>query len=108
MPLFIVLGLFFVVAFAPKVPWYAKVVLQLIIGAVVYFGFGDTMFDLPMGDTLPISSLFGGAMSEDMGGDGAFNKLALGVLGTILGLIMTVVATILYALLGIGKKKDEE
>lgn len=108
MPLFIVLGLFFIVAFAPKVPWYAKLVVQLIIGAVVYFGFGDTMFDLPMGDTLPISSLFGGAMSEEMGGDGSFNKLSLGVIGTVLGFIMTAVATGLYAVLGIGKKKDEE
>lgn len=100
---FLVLGIYFVVAFLPKVPWYAKIVLQLILGAVLYFAFADTMFDLPMGDSLPISSVFGGSPSF---GDGQFNKYAMGVLGTVLGLLMTVVATVIYALL--GKKSDSD
>lgn len=97
----IALGIYFVVAFAPKVPWYVKVVLQLIVGAVIYFAFADTMFDLPAGDTSPISSVFGGAPD---GMDG-FNKYAMGVLGTVLGLLGTLVATILYAV--IGKKSED-
>ena len=103
---FLVLGLFFVVALLPKVPWYVKIVVQLIIGAVVYFVFSDTMFDLPMGDSFPSSSIFGGAPSEEMGGDGSFNKYALGVLGTVLGIVGTFLMTGAYALF--GKKSDGE
>lgn len=96
---FLALGAYFIVAFLPKVPWYAKVLIQVVIGAVIYFGFSETMFDLPAGDSLPISSLFGGSSEWSGGG---FNKYAMGVLGTVLGLIMTLVATVLYGLLGIG------
>ena len=101
---FLVLGAYVLIAFVPRVPWYVKVALQLIMGAVIYFGFPEVEFELPYGDSLPISSLFGG--SPEWAG-GGFNKYAMGVAGTALGLIATVVATAAYALLGIGKKEEE-
>lgn len=101
---FLVLGAYFFIAFMPKVPWYVKVLLQVIIGAVIYYGFPETMFDLPAGDKLPISSLFGG--SPEWTGEG-FNKYAMGIIGTVLGLVMTVIATVLYAFLGVGGSTQE-
>ena len=98
----IALVLYFGIAFAPKVPWYVKVVLQIIMGLVIYFVFKETSFELPMGNKLPMSSLFGGD-AYDM--NGGFNKYAFGVLGTVLGLIGTVVATVIYAL--VGKKSED-
>ena len=95
----IALVLYFGIAFAPKVPWYVKVVLQIIIGLVIYFAFKETSFELP--ECLPMSSLFGGD-AYDM--NGGFNKYAFGILGTVLGLIGTVIATIIYAL--VGKKSE--
>ena len=96
----IALVLYFGIAFVPKVPWYVKVVLQIIMGLVIYFVFKETSFELPEG--LPMSSLFGGD-AYDM--NGGFNKYAFGVLGTVLGLIGTVIATIIYAL--VGKKSGD-
>lgn len=98
----VALVLYFGIAFAPKVPWYVKVILQIVMGLVIYFYFKETSFDLPMGDKLPMSSLFGGDAYDLNGG---FNKYAFGILGTVLGLIGTVIATIIYAVLG---KKSEE
>ena len=97
----IALGLFFGIAIVPKVPWYIKVVAQIIVGAVIYLGFTETMFDLPMGDKLPISALFGGSPEWEGGG---FKPLTMGVLGTVLGLLATGLATALYAV--IGKTSD--
>ena len=86
----LVLGLYFVIAFLPKVPWYVKVVLQLIMGAVIYFGFPETEFGFP--DSFPIQSVIGG--NPEWLGE-SFNKLAMGVIGTVLGLTFTIVATII-------------
>lgn len=93
--------LYFGIAFAPKVPWYVKVGAQILLGLVIYFGFKETEFVLPMGDSLPMSSLFGGD-AFDIGN--GWNKYAFGILGTVLGLVATLVATVLYKLLG---KKSE-
>lgn len=98
----LVLALYFVIAFLPKVPWYVKVLAQIGIGLVIYFGFADTSFDLPMGEKLPMSTLFGGNAYPEFG---SYNKYAFGILGTILGLLATIVATILYAI--IGKKSED-
>ena len=97
----IALGAFFAIAFVPKVPWFAKIFLQIALGCIIYFVFSETMFDLPMGDSLPISSLFGGD-----GGMGDFNKLSMGVVGTVLGLVGTLIATGLYKMLGIGSTDE--
>ncbi len=94
---FSVLGLFFVIAFLPKVPWYIKVVVQVVIGAIIYFGFPEAMFDLPMGDQLPISSLFGGNPEWN---ETSFNKYAMGFLATVLGLLGTALATVVTAVFG--------
>lgn len=91
------LFLYFAIAFAPKVPWYVKVAGQIVLGLVIYFLFKDTEFVLPGGDSLPMSSLFGGDAFDIYGG---FNKYAFGIIGTVLGLIMTAVATIVYAVVG--------
>ncbi len=98
----VALLLYFAVAFAPKVPWYVKVVVQIIMGLVIYFVFKEHSFELPMGDKLPMSSLFGGDAYDLNGG---FNKFAFGILGTVLGLLATIVATIIYAL--VGKKSED-
>lgn len=99
----IALGLYFAIAFVPKVPWYIKIVLQIIVGLVIYNVYTETMFDLPMGDKLPITALFGGSPEWDGGG---FKPLTMGVLGTVLGLIGTGIATGIYAV--IGKKNSDD
>ncbi|MFA5504086.1 MAG: hypothetical protein WC314_04780 [Vulcanimicrobiota bacterium] len=93
----VALLLYFGIAFVPKVPWYVKVILQIIMGLVIYFVFKEHSFELPMGDKLPMSSLFGGDAYDLNGG---LNKYAFGILGTVLGLLGTAVATVIYALLG--------
>lgn len=100
---FLVLGVYFGIAVVPKLPWYVKVILQLVLGVVIYFGFPEAMFDLPAGDKLPISSLFGG--SPEWAGEG-FNKYSMGFLGTVLGLVATAVATGAYAVFGTKKPKE--
>lgn len=92
----LVLLLYFAIAFAPKVPWFAKVGAQLVLGAVIYFGpFKETEFALPK-----LGSMYGGNAFDIMDGV-AF--ISMGVIGTALGLIATVIATIIYAI--VAKKK---
>ncbi len=93
-----ILALFIVIGCLPKVPWWAKVVIQLIIGAVIYIAFSDKWFEFPYGDTLPISMLAGG----NAGSEG-FAYLSMGVLGTVIGLLFTALATVVGLLL---KKKE--
>ena len=92
----VVLLLYFAIAFVPKVPWFAKVAAQLVLGAVVYFGpFKETEFALPK-----VGSMYGGNAFDIMEG---VAWLSMGVVGTVLGLIATVLATIIYAV--INRKK---
>lgn len=91
--------LFCIPAVLPKIPVPVKIAIQAVMGLGVYFGLKDAMFALPMGDSLPMSELFGGD-----GGMGSFNKYALGVIGPVLGIIVTVIAAVIGKLLF---KKEE-
>ncbi len=87
------LAIFLVIGFLPRVPWWGKLVAQLLLGGVIYFGFSQSFFELPFGDTLPISALAGGD-----GGMGEFSPLSFGVIGTVLGFLATAVGTAIGAL----------
>jgi len=93
-----VLVLYVVIGLIWKIPLIARLVLQIGLGATIYFVFGQALFALPNGDNLPMSDLYGGA-------DGpGFNKYALGFLGTVVGILFSLIGT------GIGKlvgKRDD-
>lgn len=95
----VVLLAFLLVGLLPKVPAVAKVALQVLIGLGIYFGMSEAMFALPYGDNLPISDLFGGS-----GGQPGFNKLSMGFLCTVLGLVFTGIGTLINFIL--FKKED--
>lgn len=97
--------LFVVTAFLPKIPWWAKILIQLGMGALIYFMFTETEFALPMGDTLPLSSLFGGNVAKAWGDpEAGFAYLSMGFLGTVIGVLATLAATAVGAIL---KKKSD-
>lgn len=101
--------LFFVVVGAlPKVPWWAKLAIQLIAGAVIYNVMAETAFPLPAPDTNPIGAeMYGGNVAKAWGDDSAgFAFLSIGVLSTVLGVLTTIIATIIGLVL--GKKSDKE
>lgn len=93
----IALLLFLGIAFAPKVPWFAKIGIQIVLGLGIYFGLKETEFMLPK-----VGSMYGGNAFDVMDG---VAWLSMGVLGTVLGIIATIIATILYKLFG-KKSKD--
>lgn len=97
-----VLAVFFIIAVLPKVPWYVKAILQIVVGAVIYNAFGDSFFELPVSEDATLTELFGGN-----GGEDRFNPLSMGVVGTVLGLILTVVVTVIGKLMGKSNKEDE-
>lgn len=87
-------------------PVAARIAIQAVLAAIIYFGFGETEFPLPMGDTLPISGLMGGYLSaEYMGSDqGMHNTLSMGVIGFVLGLISSIIGAIVGKLMGGNKE----
>jgi hypothetical protein len=95
----LVLLAFIIVGLVPKLPAFAKVLIQVCAGVGIYFGLSDAMFGLPYSDNLPISDLFGGS-----GGQEGFNKLSMGVVCTGVGLLFTLLGTGIAALL---RKKAE-
>jgi len=96
-----VLAVFLLVAVVPpRLPLIARLVIQIIVGAGIYFGLGEKEFALPMADSLPMSTLYGGD-----GGGGQFNKFALGFLATLLGVAFSVVVAVIRKLFG---KKTED
>lgn len=96
---------FLLPAVLPKIPWWAKLVIQIGLGLLVYNVFVEAEFPLPMADTLPISSFFGGNVAKAWGDPEAkFAFLSMGFLGTVLGVLLTLVVTAIGALL--GKKKE--
>ena len=84
----------------PRLPLVARLGIQIGLGLGIYFGFKEAEFMLPNGDNLPMSSLFGGD-----GGMGSFNKYALGVLGTVIGLLVSVIVAVVRKLTG-GKGEE--
>lgn len=99
---------FVVVGVLPKVPWWAKLLIQVIAGAVIYHMMAETAFPLPAPDTNPIGAeMYGGNVMKAWGDPEApFAYLSIGVLSTVLGVITTIIATVIGKL--VGKKSDEE
>ena len=85
---------FVVIGLIPVIPVVARYVIVLVAALGIYFGLDSAFFNLPNGDNLAISALMGGS-----GGTGSFNKLSMGVVGGVLGLIFTTVGAVLQKVL---------
>ena len=93
------LALFTVIGLLPKVPWWAKLLVQVIIGAVIYTAMAETAFPLPSPDSNPIGAeLYGGNVAKAWGIPDApkFAFLSIGVLGTVLGFLSTAIGTVIW------------
>lgn len=91
-----VLAVFLLVAIVPpRLPLIARLVIQIVAGAGIYFGLSEAEFVLPMADSLPMSTLFGG----DAGG-GQFNKFAMGFVAPLLGIVLSVVVAAIRKIIG--------
>ena len=97
-----VLVLFIVIGLLPKIPLWAKILIQLIVGAAIYFLGKNYLFGLPYADDLPMSDLYGGPDE-----DGRFNKYSLGILGTVVGVVFSLIGSGFWALVGRFTKKEE-
>jgi len=85
----------------PKIPTLLRnIMIQIAFGAFIYFALGEAMFNVP--DGMKMSGFFGGYM---MVADGVplFNKLSLGVIGTVIGIIFSVLVGIVRFI--ISRKK---
>lgn len=96
----LVVGIFALIAVLPRIPLFAKIAVQGLLGILIYKFKSDATFLLPMANSLPMSELFGGDA-----GMGSFNKYALGVLGPVLGIILSLIFAIISKVLS---KKDSE
>jgi hypothetical protein len=72
----------------PRLPLAARIGIHVVIGLVIYFGMGKVQFALPNGDNLPLSGLYGGRGFPFMP---AFNKLALGFIAPVLGIVLSLI-----------------
>lgn len=94
---------FVAIGFLPKIPWWAKLLVQVILGTVIYVFMADKAFPLPSPDTNPIGAeLYGGNAAKAWGIPDAptFAFLSIGVLGTVLGFLSTAVGTVVGVLMG--------
>lgn len=101
------LGFFIIVGLLPKVPWWAKLLVQGVAAAIIYVAFVETAFPLPSPDTNPIGAeLYGGNVAKAWGMPDApkLAFLSVGVLGGVLGFVSTGIGTVLGWIL--GKKKE--
>ncbi len=101
------LAIFVIIGFLPKVPWWAKLLVQVVIGGVIYFMMADGEFPLPNPDTNPIgASLYGGNVEKAWGLDTApaIAPISMGFIGTVLGVLSTAVGTVIGLI--VGKKKE--
>jgi hypothetical protein len=79
-----ILLVFFLVAFLPpRMHVGIRLLIQAMLGLIVYFGMKDVMFALPFPDQLPISDLMNGPQ------DGKFNTLSFGFLAFVLSALMS-------------------
>jgi len=100
----IVLIVFLLVALVPpRLPLAARIGIQVLGGLVLYFGFSEAMFGLPNGDNLPLSDLYGGRGGAE---NPPFNKLALGVVGPVLGVLLSFVVAGIRKILNKGQGDD--
>lgn len=103
------LAVFVIVGLLPKVPWWAKIAIQVAIGAGIYILMPDGEFPLPYPDQNPIGAqLYGGNVAKAWGMPDAptFAYLSVGVLFTVLGLLATGVYSLGALILGLTKKKE--
>lgn len=101
------LAVFVIIGLLPKVPWWAKLIVQLVIGVGIYFMMPDGEFPLPDPDNNPIGAqLYGGDAAKAMGisEESTFAFLSMGVIGTVLGFLSTGIGTLIWYL--VGKKKE--
>lgn len=89
---------FVVIGLIPVIPIAVRYGLVIVAALAIYFGLDAAMFNLPNGDNLAISALFGGT-----GGMGKFNKLSMGVVGAVIGILFTTIGAVLQKVLS---KKD--
>jgi hypothetical protein len=101
------LACFVLVGLLPKVPWWAKLLVQVVVGAGIYLFLAEHEFPLPSPDTNPIgASLYGGNIAKAWGMDDApaLAFLSMGVIGPVLGFLSTAAGTLLWYL--VDKKKE--
>lgn len=96
----VTLAVFVLIGFLPKVPAWAKLLIQVAIGLIIYFPLKAQEFPLPMADSLPMSSIFGGD-AFDIGG---FQRYSMGFIGTVLGVLSTAIGTVIGLI--VSKKKE--
>ncbi len=89
----------------PKIPTVLRnIFLQMAFGFFIYFAMGEATFNLPNADKLPMSGLAGGYMMADPALP-IFNKLSLGFLGTLLGIVISILVGIVRFV--INRKKGD-
>ena len=87
----------------PRLPLLARIALHIVIGLILYFGMGSWQFSLPNGDNLPMSGLYGGRGYPFMP---AFNKLSLGFLCPLLGIVLSLIVAGIRKLMSKGESAD--
>lgn len=80
----VALIVFIGIAFIPKIPWWGRFVIQIVLGAIVYFPLEEAEFLLPGENTI-----FGGN-AFDMADGVAW--ISMGVIGFVLGTLASVVS----------------
>ncbi|MBI3924417.1 MAG: hypothetical protein HY319_02650 [Armatimonadetes bacterium] len=91
---------FILLGFVPsKLPIWARLGIQILGAALIYFLGSETEFPLPMGDTLPMSSIFGGDA-----GFGEFAPISMGFACGVLGVVASLIGEVIRKVLG---KKEE-
>lgn len=76
----------------PKIPTLLRnIMIQVAFGVFIYFALFGAQFNLPAG--LPMSGLFGGYIMADPSVP-LFNKYAMGFLGTVVGIVFSILVAI--------------
>ncbi|MBS2037171.1 hypothetical protein JST97_19445 [bacterium] len=104
--LLVIIGVAFLPAKLPTV--LRNILIQVAIGVFIYFALGDATFNLPNGDHLPMSGLFGGYIMVDPSIP-LFNNKAFGVIAPILGIVFSVLVGIVRFIISRkkGSKSDD-
>jgi hypothetical protein len=100
---FSVLAVMIIIGLLPKVPIWAKLIIQVGVGLGIYFGMSESMFNIAQ--DAKISTLFGG--QGGIPGGPAFNPLSMGFISGILGVISSVIGFVLWKLIGARGNKAE-
>ena len=88
----------------PKLPTVLRnIMIQVAFGGFIYFTLFGAQFNLPAG--LPMSGLFGGYIMVDPS-ISLFNKLSLGFIATMLGVVFSILVGIVRFVL--NRKKGDK